>query len=73
MRDTKITRDLFIHGCKKGHLLYFDMQHEHWPTVKFDTSHWRETVEYLGGMKMGVEGEPSQETVKYLEVVRSGV
>ena len=73
MNDTKITRDVFIHGCQKGHLLYPETQHAHRPTSRVDTSHWRDTVEYLAGMKLGLEGEPSQETSKYLEVMKSGV
>ena len=27
MNDTKITREIFIHGCQKGHLLYVETQH----------------------------------------------
>ncbi len=73
LNDTKITRDIFMHGCTKGYLLYFDDQHAHWPKVRFDTSHWRGTVEYLAGTKLGLEGEPSEETARYLEVVKSGV
>ena len=73
MNDTKVTREIFTYGCKYGHLLYFDTQHAHWPKVKFDTSHWRGTVEYLAGMKLGLEGEPGEETARYLEVVKRGV
>ena len=73
MNDTKVTREIFTYGCKNGHLLYPETQHAHRPTSRVDTSHWREMAEYLAGMKLGLEGEPSQETAKYFSVVESGV
>ncbi|MDE0502965.1 MAG: ribonuclease H-like domain-containing protein [Candidatus Poribacteria bacterium] len=73
MNDTKVTRELFAHGCKKGYMDYYDTQHAHWPTVRIDTRHWRETVEYLASSAKGVESEPIVGTMRYLEVVRVGV
>ena len=44
MNDTKITREIFMYGCRNGHLLYLETQHAHRPTTSFSTSHWRETA-----------------------------
>ena len=73
MNDTKITRDVFIRGCRQGHLLYLETQHAHRPASRVDTSHWRDTVEYVAASASGLEAEPTKETAKYLEVMRKGV
>ena len=73
MNDTKITREIFVHGCQKGHLLYPETQHAHRPTSRVDTSHWRDTVETWRRQQVVWEAELSGETAKYLEVMKSGV
>lgn len=73
MNDTKLTREIFMHGCQKGYLDYYDTHHAHWPTLRIDTRGWRETAEYLAARAKGAELEPTVETKRYLEVVRQGV
>ena len=70
---TKITRKMFTYGCKEGHLVYFDTEHVHWPTVKFDPSHWRETEEYGAASACRRKTERSAEMAKSLEVAKNGV